>query len=79
MLSLVGVKNCRLVGPLEYDPFSVKTRTIDRANVLIPEVLIEDFGQDITTTMRPVLDALWQSSNYPKDIYYDDDGKWAIR
>jgi hypothetical protein len=34
----------------------------DRANLILPDALLEDRAADVDKALRPLLDALWQSS-----------------
>lgn len=72
MLSLLGVRGCTMfVGYLGHE-----RDTVDRDDLLIPEVLVDSFESDIGTVMRPVFDALWNATGHPGSPSYDDAGKW---
>ncbi len=72
MLSLLGVRGCTMfVGYLGQE-----RDTVDRNDLLIPEVLVDSFESDIGTVMRPVFDALWNATGHPGSPSYDDAGKW---
>ncbi len=43
---------------------------IDRDLLCLPDVLIESYDIDVLQTLRPVLDALWQSADYPRSMRY---------
>jgi Putative DNA-binding domain len=53
--------------------------TIDRETLLLPDVLLEDYGTQMDRLIRPVFDAIWQSAGYPFCQNYDDKGKWDAR
>jgi len=49
---------------------------IDRNTLLLPEVLVEDYGTNIGRLLRPSFDALWQACGLEKSLNYDDAGDW---
>lgn len=49
---------------------------IDRDVLCVPEVLIDDFGSDISTVMRPAFDAIWNACGFSGSESYDSEGKW---
>ena len=50
---------------------------IDRDTLLIPEVLIETFECDPAQVMRPIFDAVWNATGWPRSINYDQHGNWV--
>lgn len=70
MVSLIGVKDHILLGPLEIE------RPIRHDDLLLPDVVIEDFDADRTVIMKPAFDSLWRAGGYPSSYSYDDQGKW---
>ena len=64
LLSLVGVKGASMPsGPRSYiDPEQVLA--IDRDVLILPDVLVEDFGQAPTLILKPLLDAVWQAAGH---------------
>ena len=49
--------------------------TIDRDNLLLPDVMIEDSETETDVLLRPVFDALWQASGWSHCRDYDDQGR----
>jgi hypothetical protein len=49
---------------------------IDRDELLLPDVLVENFNGPVATEMRPVFDALWQAGGCAKSLSYDQSGVW---
>jgi hypothetical protein len=45
---------------------------IDRDTLMLPEVLIEEYGAEIGKLLRPSFDALWQACGLEKSLNYDD-------
>jgi hypothetical protein len=52
---------------------------IDRDDLLIPETLIEDPGQEPDRLLKPHLDALWNATGHPGSLNYDERGRWHDR
>ncbi len=48
--------------------------TIDRYQILIPEVIIEDSTESIESTMLPAFNSMWNSGAWPKSYTYNEDG-----
>lgn len=73
-VSLLGVRHYRM--PIR-GRFANEGQPIDRDNLLLPEVLIEEYGPRFATYLRPSFDALWQACGHEQDLNYDDeDGDW---
>lgn len=53
--------------------------TIDRDVLILPDVLVETYGADVATLLRPVFDAVWNSAGWERSFNYDDHGKWRPR
>src|SRR5207247_493994 len=78
MLSLLGVKGYTL----EVNPsraFAHDAYPIDRNDLVLPELLIEDFNGNAATVLRPAFDAIWNAAGWPQSIDYDKDGNWIGR
>ena len=64
------------------DPHLTRLRgahRIDKQHLLIPEVVIEDLGAPVPTSLRPVFDLVWQACGYRHSYNYDDNGEWKPR
>lgn len=73
MLSLLGVGGFRLS---DSDYARGDSHPIDRDDLIIPEVMVEEFGLNPHQVMRPVYDAIWNAGGYERDPSYDDKGNW---
>jgi len=54
-------------------------RPIDRATLLLPEILFQEVPTDkaeVAVQLRHAFDALWQAAGFPKCFEYDDRGAW---
>lgn len=80
-LSLVDVEGCELRG-LSSDSHHLtraRTRGMDHAQLLFPEVLIEDFDQPLDRVLKPVFDMVWQAAGLADSPYYDAEGNRMVR
>ena len=74
MVHMVGVEGCgiyivrRLVG--RHKP------KIDRDILILPEVLIEDYCEDVERRLRPIFDAVWNAAGLKGSLNYDEQGNW---
>ncbi|MEM7557457.1 MAG: hypothetical protein AAF378_25920 [Cyanobacteria bacterium P01_A01_bin.84] len=50
--------------------------TIDRNNLLMPEVMVENFNFEPSKVLKPIFDAVWNACGYPGSRNYDDSGNW---
>ncbi len=75
MLSLIGLDGHRLAvqNPPILDPHRY---VIDRKDLILPEVLIDDYDSDWERVMQPIFDALWNAAGWPRCGDYTEDGKW---
>ncbi len=77
MVSLLGVKGYKI--PRGSYPANY-TEEIDRANLIMPEVMIDTFdvsNDHIAEIMRPIFDTTWNAANYPFSPNYNEDGKYV--
>ncbi len=81
MVSFLGVKGYKINrGASSFNHIGNYTEEIDRANLIIPEVMIDTFdggNNHITEVMRPIFDTTWNAANYAFSPNYDEDGKYA--
>ncbi|CCQ51214.1 helix-turn-helix domain-containing protein [Crocosphaera watsonii] len=61
-----------------YDPGFGRSfgNPIDRDNLILPEVMIEDYNVDLYQVMKPIFDTVWNAAGYPRSLNYDEQGKW---
>lgn len=81
MLSLLGVKNFRVTtGPQSFSPDA-----IDRDSLILPDVLVEEFadaaaaGNQASTILKPVFDAVAQAAGLAGSFNYDASGNRVQR
>lgn len=52
---------------------------VDRDVVILPDAVIEDLGVSVATAMKPIFDAVWNASGFPRSLNYNEDGVWTPR
>jgi hypothetical protein len=72
MLSLLGVSGYKI----KRGSLIGRDQEIDRDNLMIPEIIIDNFEFDPFQVMRPIFDAVWNAAGWPRAMTYDDEGKW---
>lgn len=50
---------------------------IDKKNLIIPDIMIENFDSKLAKIMRPALDAIWNATGWPRSMNYNDGGEWV--
>lgn len=75
MLSLLGVRDyvMRVGDGLDH---TRHTYPIDRDNLIIPEIVVEDYAMKASEILRPAFDAIWQACGWDCCKNYDADGNW---
>ena len=76
-LSLLDVRGLRMV--VDRRKFFEDEHAIDRDDLIVPEILIEDDDIVPATIIRPAIDAVWQATGWPGSTNYDKDGVWHDR
>ena len=74
MISLSGVKGYTMATPDAYH--LTRATPIDRDVLLLPEIIVEEFDQQISSLLRPAFDAVWQGAGFLRSAYYDQSGNW---
>ena len=68
MISLLGMNGRHLFvderPPARTPPILGGHQPFDRADLILPEVLIDDFEMDMKVGLRDALDALWQAGGW---------------
>jgi len=79
MLSLLNVKNSPFrYSPKSFDPRHKETK-VDRNELIIPEIWVDDSSAPIDKILRPEFDAIWNSAGWPKSQLYDEGGNKIVR
>jgi len=72
MISLLEVRGYVMATKSDYR--SMRVSSIDRNVLLLPEIIIEQFDQDVSSLLRPAFDAVWQAAGFLRSPYYDEAG-----
>jgi hypothetical protein len=75
LLSILGVRGYALGGKRLFRG----GHRIDREDLLLPDVLVEDLAQTAATILRPAFDTVWQAAGWPESPSYDGKGTWRPR
>lgn len=51
-------------------------RPIDRNDLVLSEVMIDSFEIDHAQVLKPVFDAIWNASGWPRSLNYNNTGNW---
>lgn len=78
MLSFLGVKGHKIWHPIFNYELSQYTDEIDRANLIIPEVMVENFDVNLAEVMKPIFDTVWNGAGYIGSPNYDAAGKFKF-
>lgn len=70
-LSFLEVKGHRMAVERRYG------NPIDRDNLLILEIMIEDYGVSLADVMKPAFDSVWNACGYPVSLNYNAEGQWG--
>ncbi|WP_088242033.1 hypothetical protein [Calothrix rhizosoleniae] len=52
---------------------------IDRDNLIIPEIVVEDYAMKESDILRPAFGDIWQACGWNSCKYYDAYGNWIGR
>ncbi len=76
MISFLGVKGYN-IGFHDLDSWAYETQDhiIDRADLLVPEIMIDDFDCKLTGVMKPAFDAIANAAGWARSMTYDSNGK----
>ena len=72
MLSLLGCKGYVMAQP--GGSHTVRSTSIDRDVLALPEHVVDDFSLSATKIMQPVFDMIWNAAGQEKSPYYDAEG-----
>lgn len=56
-----------------------ETATTDRYSVVLPEVVMTDYGTNVSRMLKPAFDTLWNAFGYPGSRNFDAAGNWVGR
>jgi len=59
---------------VRYDFNGLDGSYIDRSEVLLPEIAMEDLSEDPYIVLRPLFDMVWNAAGWPRSMNYNEDG-----
>ena len=74
-ISFLGIKGYRLAVRDRFPSFRNQTEYYEDI-LQLPEILIEDFNQNIDSMLKPTFDLIWNTWGLEKCEHYDENGKW---
>jgi len=78
MVSFLGVKSYKIALQKSVHHITEYTDEIDRNNLIIPEIMIENFDVNLAEVMKPIFDTVWNAAGYLSSPNYDAEGKFAF-
>lgn len=73
MLSILGVQGFKVMSGQHGHVTGV---TITRDWLLLPEVLVTDYSEDLRQVLKPAFDIVWNAGGWSGSGSYDEQGKW---
>ncbi len=73
MLSLLNVRGFYMHASKHRMPYPV--HRIEKRDLLLPDVMVDDVDTPVEVAFRPVFDLLWQACGYRCSLNYDEAGK----
>ncbi len=70
MISLLGVNGYIIDHYAQNEPSGF----IDRADLVVPEVMIDNFDVTLAAVMKSVFDTIWNAAGWRRSMNYDEDG-----
>lgn len=73
-LTLIGVEGQRM----GYSRFNYHFDDVPIADdiLYLPEAVIENYDQELTSTLKPMFDLVWNACGIPHSLNFDKDGNW---
>ncbi|MEO1377679.1 MAG: hypothetical protein AAFW70_26050 [Cyanobacteria bacterium J06635_10] len=76
MLSLLGVRDY-VMGVGDGWDHTRQIYPVDRDNLIVPEIVVEDYGTKASDILHPAFDAIWQACGWDCCKNYDANGNWV--
>lgn len=72
-ITLIGINGCII----QSGNWIIDQEEITENDIYLPEVIINDFEEDISKVLRPVFDMVWNASGSSRSYRYDENGDLA--
>lgn len=77
MVSFLDVKGYGITFERFYSGrYDKKDYEIDRANLIVPEILTDNYDCDFAEIMKPIFDTIANAARWPRSMSYDENGKF---
>ncbi len=77
MVSFIGVKGFKMAVNQRLFFSSFEQHIVDRDNLVINEVIINDKDEDISKSVKPIFDTVWNACGFANSLNYDENGAWG--
>lgn len=78
MVSFLGMKGYSIYHPRYDRTIQGVSNEIDRGNLILPEIVVENFESDVAEAMKPIFDAVWNAVGERCSPNYDLSGKFTL-
>ncbi len=75
MLSMLDVKGAYMGKVSDFHWYD--SQPIDRSGLIVPEVLLEDYGLNLKQMLKPAFYAVWNAAGWPRSMNYNEAGEWV--
>lgn len=75
--TFTGVRGYRIwISPAAFDDEGTE---IDRDVLLLPEIVVNDYNDNLPLLLKPVFDTVWNAGGMSGSVNYDPEGNWIHR
>lgn len=79
MLTITGVRGYTIPYGRDHSASGGPPHPINRNDLLIPEIIIEDFETDVDRALEPIIDAMWNASGWSQSMHRADPSRDVAR
>jgi len=72
-ITLTDLLNCKV--SVDSSMFRLKDSNFINKDLLLPNIIINDFDENVEKQLKNIFDVIWQSAGYRKSPYYNDLGE----
>jgi hypothetical protein len=79
-ISLINVKGYIMgLGFHEAMGQSIESNSMDRSDIILPELYLENLANSSASILKPAFDLIWNACGHEKSLNFDDNGNWKKR
>lgn len=78
MVSFLGVKGYKIALRRTIHHITEYTSEIDRSNLIVPDVMLEDFDVNVAGALKPIFDTVWNAAGFDGSPNYDEAGNFRF-